>query len=265
MLQTQRHPFHIVDNSPWPIYIAVGLLNFTLSNVLYFHQFKFGGLLVLFAFSYLSLILIFWWRDIIRESTFLGEHTKAVQQNLKTGMLIFILSEVMFFFGLFWAFFHSALVPDIHIGCIWPPIGINPINPWGFPFANTLILLTSGASLTWTHKALLYNNSKEVFDGFHLTLLLALLFTIIQLHEYILAPFSINDSIYGSIFFILTGFHGLHVIIGTCFLTVCYFRLKNNHLLIDQHLNLILAAWYWHFVDVIWILLFLFVYWWGGK
>lgn len=265
MSSTQKHSFHMVDLSPWPFCSAVSLLTLTLGLVMYFHKFKYGICIWTTALEFLIIILTFWWRDIIRESTFLGYHTKSVQKSIKLAMIIFILSEIMFFFGFFWAFFHSALVPDFHIGGIWPPFGINPINPWHFPLANTLILLSSGATLTWAHHAFINNITEEVINGLSLTIGLAILFTLIQMHEYIMASFSINDGIYGSVFYFLTGFHGLHVIIGTIFLSICFGRLIQGHLLLDQHLNFILAAWYWHFVDVVWLFLFVFVYWWGGK
>lgn len=261
----QKHPFHILDESPWPIFLAFSLFCFVFGLVLYMHRYTTGGFLLTLAFSLVIIILSFWWRDVIRESTFLGFHTKKVQNGFKIAMILFIISEIMFFIGFFWAFFHSSLVPDYHIGSIWPPAMIQPFNPWKLPFVNTIILLSSGATLTWSHHGILANSKKNAVLGLQATLGLACLFTIIQLYEYITAPFAINDGIYGSTFFLLTGFHGFHVIIGTIFLLVALYRLLNNHFLIDQHIHFEIASWYWHFVDVVWIFVFCFVYWWGGS
>lgn len=207
-----------------------------------------------------------WWRDVVREATFNGYHTKTVQLGLRYGMILFIVSEVMFFLAFFWAFFHSSLSPAIEIGSVWPPKSINPFNPWGVPLLNTFILLLSGATVTWAHHEIIVGARKEPAKlGLLLTLFLAVTFTALQVYEYIEASFSISDGIYGSTFFMATGFHGFHVIVGTAFLTVVTLRLIKNHFTKKHHFGFEAAAWYWHFVDVVWLFLFVTVYWWGNS
>jgi heme/copper-type cytochrome/quinol oxidase subunit 3 len=179
-------------------------------------------------------------------------------------MVLFIISEIMFFFGFFWAFFHSALIPSIFIGAVWPPIGIEVLNPWGLPFLNTLILLSSGVSITWAHRALIAGLFIDTILGLEITISLGILFTCFQVYEYVLAPFAINSGIYGSIFFLATGFHGFHVLIGTIFLIVCLVRQFKFHLMKDHHFGFEAAAWYWHFADVVWLFSFTVIYWWGS-
>lgn len=180
-------------------------------------------------------------------------------------MILFIVSEVMFFFSFFWAFFHSSLSPSIWIGCVWPPIGIEPINPWGLPFLNTIILISSGVSVTYAHRSMLASYRNGVSIGLFYSILLGVLFTFLQIFEYTVAPFNINDSIYGSIFYVSTGFHGLHVILGTVFLFVTLIRHLKYHFLVEHHFGFEASIWYWHFVDIVWIFLFVVIYWWGGK
>lgn len=207
-----------------------------------------------------------WWRDVIREATFEGHHTKAVKTGLRYGMLLFILSEVMFFVSIFWAFFHSSLSPVIEIGSVWPPEKMKHLvfDSTRIPLLNTLILLLSGATLTWAHHAILASNRSNALVSLFLTIALACLFTSIQGYEYLNAPFSISDGIYGSVFYLGTGFHGFHVLIGTLFLMVCLYRLYNNHFTARSHIGFETAAWYWHFVDVVWLFLYISIYCWGG-
>tara|TARA_A100001037_G_C14793441_1_gene475653 strand:- start:31 stop:660 length:630 start_codon:yes stop_codon:yes gene_type:complete len=205
-----------------------------------------------------------WWRDIIRESTYQGHHTTTVQAGLKSGMVLFIVSEIMFFLAFFWAFFHSSLAPTIEIGAVWPPKGIDVLNPWEIPFLNTVILLTSGATVTWAHHAILAGQKTQGMVSLAATIILAAIFTGFQVIEYIEAPFTITDGIYGSTFFMATGFHGFHVFIGTIFLFICLLRLNANQFSTHQHFGFEAAAWYWHFVDVVWLFLFVAIYWWGG-
>jgi len=208
-----------------------------------------------------------WFYDIIIEGTFEGKHTLKVQDGLRLGMILFIVSEVMFFVSFFWAYFHSSLAPSIFIGGVWPPAGIQPLNPLHLPLLNTIILLTSGASVTVVHYAMCYpGGSKWIKANYYLliTVLLGVLFTLFQLYEYKHAPFSIIDNIYGSVFYMSTGFHGFHVLIGTVFLFVCFLRMINHHFMSDHHVGFEAAAWYWHFVDVVWLFLYLMVYWWGS-
>lgn len=218
---------------------------------------KYGFILLLF-------VMFVWWRDIIREGTYEGQHTKSVQNGLKMGVLLFILSEVMFFFAFFWAFFHSSFNPSPALGGVWPPAYLTTLDAWQVPLLNTVLLLSSGASVTWAHHAILAGSKKEASISLIITICLAVVFTLLQAFEYITAPFTISDSVYGSCFYMATGFHGFHVFIGTIFLTVCLIRLFYNHFTTTHHFGFEAAAWYWHFVDVVWLFLFITIYWWGN-
>ena len=256
------HPYHLVDPSPWPYVTSIGALCLTMGSVIYFHYSQFFLLFIGFFVVLISFIL--WLKDVIRESTFQGNHTKIAVLGLKLGFLLFIVSEILFFFSFFWAFFHSSLSPSVEIGVIWPPIGIDALNPFSVPLLNTAILLSSGATVTWAHHSIVCGQKREAVQGLGLTVVLGLIFTLLQGMEYIEAPFSIADSVYGSTFFVATGFHGLHVIIGTIFLTVCFFRLINSHFTTSHHFGFEAASWYWHFVDVVWLFLYVCIYWWGS-
>jgi cytochrome c oxidase subunit 3 len=205
-----------------------------------------------------------WWRDVIREATFEGMHSTIVQRGLRLGFVLFIVSEIMFFFAFFWAFFHSSLAPTIQIGSIWPPEGIEVFNPFGIPFYNTYILLLSGVTITITHHAIINGDGDVAKLNFLKTIFLACMFTSLQVFEYLEAPFTISDGIYGSTFFMATGFHGMHVLIGTIFIAVCFVRLVFNHFTKQHHVGFEAATWYWHFVDVVWLFLFISIYWWGS-
>lgn len=260
----QKHLFHLVDPSPWPIVTATSTGAMLIGAVMYMHLIE-NGLFVLFVGFLVTLLNAgLWWRDVIREGTFQGHHTSVVQKGLRYGMLMFIISEVMFFFAFFWAFFHSSLAPCIEIGSIWPPAGIVPFNPFDVPFLNTVILLLSGATITWAHHAILAGNREEALKALEYTIGLAIGFTCLQAYEYLEASFSISDGIYGSTFYMATGFHGFHVIIGTLFILVCTVRLYYYHFTREHHFGFEAAAWYWHFVDVVWLFLFTTIYWWGS-
>ena len=259
-----KHNFHLVDPSPWPLITASAAFSMLVGAVLYMHSYTLGNLLLPLGLIFVLLSMSIWWRDVIREATFEQRHTKVVQQGLRLGMLLFIISEVMFFFGFFWAFFHSALAPTIELGAIWPPKGIHPFNPWDVPLVNTLILLLSGATITWAHHSIVINNRSEAFLGFVFTLVLAVAFTSLQVMEYLEASFNISDSVYGSTFYMATGFHGFHVIVGTVFIAVCFIREYYHHFTPELHFGFEAAAWYWHFVDVVWLFLFVTIYWWGS-
>jgi len=254
----------MVDVSPWPLSASIAVFLLTSGMVCYMHRVVNGMLLFFLGLFILILTLFVWWRDIVRESTYQGNHTMIVQRGLKIGFILFICSEVVFFGGFFWAFFHSSLSPSILLGAVWPPVNITGLNAFGVPMLNTAILLLSGFSITWVHFSLIYGNAIEVNNGFLVTLGLAVFFTLLQIGEYLTSPFNISDSVYGSAFFSLTGLHGFHVIIGSIFIAVCYVRFLNNEFTTKHHLGFEFASWYWHFVDVVWLFLYAFVYLWGN-
>lgn len=261
----QKHPFHLVDPSPWPFLASMAAFACAISAVLYFHLFKFSSLLLFLSFIFLFFIMFVWWRDVSRESNLEGHHTGIVQQGLRYGILLFIVSEIFFFVAFFWAFFHNSISPSIEIGVIWPPKGIYVLNPWQIPFLNTLILLLSGCTVTWCHHALVANSKNQVIVSLSLTIILAIIFTLLQGYEYKMADFRLSDGIYGSTFYLATGFHGFHVLVGTISLFICLLRFLNFQLTQQHHFGFESSAWYWHFVDVVWLFLFVSIYWWGGA
>jgi len=261
---TEKHPFHLVKPSIWPFVTSISLLLLPLGFVFYFQFYKVGGWILFFGFGAVLYGLINWFKDIIKEATYERHHTKAVQIGLRLGFILFIASEVMFFFSFFWAFFHCSLSPSIQIGSIWPPLGIHVISPWGIPFYNTCVLLYSGLAVTLAHHAILAGRFNIFYECLEITIHLGIIFTLFQAYEYVNASFTISDSVYGSLFYVMTGFHGLHVLVGTIFLIVCLYRAHMNHFTIKGHIGFEMAAWYWHFVDVVWLFLFICVYWWGG-
>jgi len=260
----QKHAFHLVDPSPWPLLSSFTMLIVTFGTVLYMHGYIKGDLLYKWGIFCLLILMFVWWRDIVRESTFEGQHTNNVQFGLRLGVLLFIVSEIMFFFAFFWSFFHSTFNPSISLGAVWPPVFLSTLNPWKIPLLNTIILVTSGATVTLSHHAIIWGSKEKASQGLVVTVLLALFFTSLQGIEYFNSPFSIYNTVYGSTFFMLTGFHGFHVLIGTIFLTICFIRLYFNHFTKEHHFGFEAAAWYWHFVDVVWLFLFLTIYWWGS-
>nr|QCF45682.1 cytochrome c oxidase subunit III [Pomacea maculata] len=257
-----RNPFHLVEFSPWPLTASVEALFLTsgLAGWMYGYSFLTLSLgLILIGFTMFQ-----WWRDIIRESTLQGFHTMQVSKGLRWGMILFITSEVCFFFAFFWAFFHSSLAPSTDLGSCWPPLGIHALNPFEVPLLNTGVLLASGVTVTWAHHALMEGNLKEALQGLLTTVILGIYFTFLQAGEYYEASFTIADGVYGSTFFVATGFHGLHVLIGSSFLLVCLMRVWLQHFSTGHHFGFEAAAWYWHFVDVVWLFLYLSIYWWGA-
>lgn len=260
----QRHAFHLVDTSAMPILTATATLTFMLSLTMYFHGYASSVTTMLFGLCSVLLCMYLWWSDVVSESTFEGHHTNIVQLGLRYGMILFIVSEIMFFFAFFWAFFASSLTPTIEIGNIWPPKGIVTFNAFEVPLVNTLILLCSGATITYAHHAIAAGNKQDAVWGLILTILLAVIFTFFQAYEYVTALFKISDGIYGSTFFLATGFHGFHVAIGTLFLIVCLIRLQYNHFTRQHHFGFEAAAFYWHFVDVVWLFLYIAVYYWSS-
>nr|WBU10896.1 cytochrome c oxidase subunit 3 [Malassezia sp.] len=267
--QFQFHPFHMVTPSPWPLFVSFSLLILTMGSAVYFHgiasPFGDSGLsLVLLGLASTILSMALWFRDVVTEGTFLGDHTTQVQKGLNIGMVLFIITEVFFFVSIFWALFHSSLSPSVELGGQWPPAGIESINPFELPLLNTALLLTSGATVTYSHHALISKNRAGAIGGLALTILLAIIFTVCQGLEYSNAPFSISDGVYGSTFYMSTGFHGFHVIIGTLMLTVALVRMIQYHFTNTHHVGYESGILYWHFVDVVWLFLFISVYWYGG-
>lgn len=262
MITHTNHPFHLVDFSPWPLTGALGALTLTAGLTKWFHQYSIN---LFILGNLITLLTIYqWWRDISREGTFQGLHTFSVILGLRWGIILFIISEIFFFIRFFWAFFHRSLSPTIELGKIWPPLSIEVFNPFQVPLLNTVILLSSGVTVTWAHHRIIENNHSQITQGLFFTILLGIYFTILQAYEYIEASFTIRDAVYGASFFLATGFHGIHVLIGTNFLIICLIRHLKNHFSKTHHFGFEAAAWYWHFVDVVWLFLFISIYWWGG-
>ena len=260
-----KHSFHMVDPSPWPFVASLGGFMLTMGGVAYMHKFIDGFNLFFIGILLIIFVMYTWWRDVVREATFENTHTIRVQKGLRLGMFLFIASEVMFFFSFFWAFFHSSISPVYNIGGVWPPKAITAFSIYTFPLANTIVLITSGVSLTWAHIAVRVKAKKHAIIALFITLMLALIFITLQLIEYRRAPFNISDGVYGSCFYLTTGFHGFHVIVGAIALFVAFIRLALNHYTNTQHVGLECAIWYWHFVDVVWIFLYMTVYWWSNR
>ena len=272
---TKNHPYHLVDPSPWPFFGAMAALWLAAMALLYMHPEMLGeghaeavkslGAWKLVAgFAPILLIMALWWRDVVREGEHEGHHTPVVQIGLRYGMALFIASEVMFFVAFFWAFFDASLYPKEGIGGVWPPADIKTFDAFELPFLNTLILLLSGCTVTWAHHELIEGNRQKLLQALGITVLLGLFFTSLQAYEYSHAAFSFSQNIYSSTFFMATGFHGFHVMVGTIFLAVCWYRAWLGHFKPDHHFGFEAAAWYWHFVDVVWLFLFICVYWWGA-
>jgi cytochrome c oxidase subunit 3 len=263
--QFQSFPYHLVEPSPWPILVSFSLLNLTLGAVMYMQGFTYGGSLLSLGFTLTVFGMILWFRDIITEGTYLGHHTIQVQKGLTIGVVLFIISEVFAFLSVFWAFFHSSLSPTIEIGGVWPPQGITPLDPFAIPLLNTILLLSSGAFVTYGHHALIQGDRRGAILGTLLTIIFAIIFTALQYYEYSESSFTMSDSVYGTVFYASTGLHGLHVIIGTLFILVGFVRIINYHLTDTHHQGHEAAILYWHFVDVVWLFLFIAVYYWGGN
>ena len=260
----QSHPFHLVSPSPWPIYTCISLLTLTSSGVLTMHGFINAVYCLTLAFISLICSMSFWFRDVISEATYLGNHTLAVQRGLNMGVALFIVSEALFFLAIFWAFFHSALSPTIELGAQWPPMGIDAVNPFELPLLNTVILLSSGVTVTYAHHSLIQGNRTGTLYGIVFTVVLAIVFTALQGIEYSVSSFTISDGTFGSCFYFGTGFHGLHVIIGTAFIATGLWRILAYHSTENHHLGLESGILYWHFVDIVWLFLFISIYYWGS-
>nr|YP_010545671.1 cytochrome c oxidase subunit III [Mopalia retifera]UYG48467.1 cytochrome c oxidase subunit III [Mopalia retifera] len=257
-----RNPFHLVEFSPWPLVGSMGAFCLTVGLAAWFHGYSL--FLMLLGMALIILTMLQWWRDVIREATFQGYHTLRVSRGLRWGMILFITSEVLFFFAFFWAYFHSSLSPCLEVGSCWPPSGITPLNPFQVPLLNTAVLLASGVSVTWAHHSLIDGDKSSANISLLVTVLLGVYFTFLQAGEYLETSFTIADSCYGSTFFVATGFHGLHVLIGSTFLMVTLWRNFSDHFSKFHHFGFEAAAWYWHFVDVVWLFLYISIYWWGS-
>lgn len=236
----------------------------TTSTVMYMHKFANSNNLPLTAFVLVFITMFFWFRDVISEGTFLGNHTLAVQRGLNMGIALFIVSEALFFLAIFWAYFHSALSPTAELGAQWPPRGIEAINAFELPLLNTVLLLASGVTITYAHHSIIRGNRNESLYACTYTVILAGIFTVFQGVEYSVSSFTISDGAFGSCFYFGTGFHGFHVIIGTIFLAVGLWRLYAYHLTENHHVGLESGILYWHFVDIVWLFLFVSVYYWGS-
>jgi cytochrome c oxidase subunit III len=275
---TKNHDYHLVDPSPWPFIGAISAFVMAVGAIMWMKGLGIGGMKagpVIFGLGFIGVIytMISWWTDVIHEAERGGYHTRVVQISHRYGMIMFIASEVMFFVAWFWAFFDASLFSGEHInfmrydvtGGHWPPKGIEVFDPFHLPLLNTLILLTSGTTVTWAHHALLHDDRQGLKWGLILTVILGAVFTMVQAYEYSHAHFAFSGNVYGATFFMATGFHGFHVLVGTIFLIVCLLRAVNGHFTPQRHLGFEFAAWYWHFVDVVWLFLFVAVYLWGSQ
>ncbi len=279
----KNHDYHLVSPSPWPAIGALAAFVTAVGGVVYMHN-RANPWALIIGLALVIYTMFMWWRDVIKESH-AGDHTPVVQLHLRYGMLMFIASEVMFFVAWFWAYFDASLFSgeaiqqarSLATGGVFPPAPVvegvvehTPIlDPWHLPLINTIILLTSGTTVTWAHHALLNNDRKGLKWGLILTIILGAVFTAVQAYEYAHAAFGFNregtGNIYGSTFYMATGFHGFHVLIGTIFLIVCLFRVMKGHFTPEKHFGFEAAAWYWHFVDVVWLFLFAAIYIWGSA
>ena len=289
MAENKRHDYHILEPSPWPLVTSLFALLSALGLVFWLHE---TWSALPFSIGMIGLIatVIAWWVDVTDEAEHGGHHTPVVQLHHRYGMMLFIASEVMFFVAWFWAFFDASLFPgelsrilgetplaeaglgDVKqyvraeaMGGIWPPKGIEVFDAWRLPLLNTLILLLSGCTLTYAHNAIIHKDRAGFNMGLLATIILGLIFTALQVVEYMHAPFAFKESIYGATFFLATGFHGFHVVVGTIFLIVCYGRSLKGHFTDKHHFGFEAAAWYWHFVDVVWLFLFVAIYIWGNA
>jgi len=261
MLIKNEFEYHIVDIRPWPLKDG-RLIFFTIISIIIFFNSHSSfplilGVVILLYFTFQ------WWRDIRREASFQGLHPLKIYDNIKIGIILFILSEIIFFFSFFWAFFHSRLSPDLELGLFWPPYGVVPFNPLQIPLLNTIILVISGSIITLSHFSLLKGRIINAKLRLGLTIILGVYFSILQGYEYIERVFNLRDSVFGAVFFVATGFHGLHVLVGTSIIVFILYRIIIKHFRDLHCFGFEARAWYWHFVDVVWLFLFRFIYWWA--
>lgn len=261
----QYHPHHLTLSSPWPLLTANSVLAMLTGTVLWFNSVEHGGLLASLGAVTTLWAWTLWWKDVTVEGTMLGHHTRIVQSGLSLGVSLFIVTEAMVFMSVFWAYFHSSLAPTVELGSQWPPVGIVPLSPMTVPLLNTILLVSSGATVTYAHHAMFNGRRGAALLGLVLTVVLASVFTALQGFEYAEAGFTLPDGAFGSCFFFATGLHGMHVLVGTLFIGVGLARLYLYHLTRAHHLGLESSILYWHFVDVVWLFLYLAVYWWGSA
>ncbi|MAM72900.1 cytochrome c oxidase subunit 3 [uncultured Tistrella sp.] len=260
---TKVHDYHLVDPSPWPFLGAMAGLLMAVGGVMFMHDNPVGWLVLLVGFLCVLGVMAGWWRDVIKESVQHKAHTGVVQIGLRMGMVLFIASEVMFFVAFFWAYFNASLFPTEAVGGVWPPEGIETFDPWHLPLMNTTILLLSGTTVTWAHHALREGDNRTTVQMLAITVGLGVFFSCVQAYEYSHATFAFTDGVYASTFYMATGFHGFHVLVGTIFLAVCLRRAIARQFSPQKHIGFEAAAWYWHFVDVVWLFLFVAIYVWG--
>jgi cytochrome c oxidase subunit 3 len=272
------HPFHLVNPSVWPLMGALAGGIFATGMILFMHEAKIGNFEVgifgpiLGVLAILS-VMFFWWKDIVFESIVEKAHTEVAAIGFRYGMLLFIASEVMFFVAFFWAFFDASLYSNEAIQFArveytqgqWPPPQFHFVEAFGLPFMMTMVLLLSGTTVTWAHHAILEGKQAEMAKALGVTVLLGIIFLAFQAYEYHHSAFAFKDGVYASVFYMATGFHGFHVMVGTIFLAVCWLRAHQGHFTKERHFGFEAAAWYWHFVDIVWLFLFVAVYWWGNE
>lgn len=270
MAAAKQHDYHIIDPSPWPIVGALSAFSAALGGIFWMRDAAWGPFVFWLGIAGILYTMYEWWKDVVEEAE-TGHHTPVVQLHLRYGVILFIGTEVMFFAAWFWAFFNFSLFPNGYeavaaaTGGVWPPQDIQVLDPFLYPLLNTLLLLLSGTTVTWAHHALINGDRKGLKNGLLCTVILGVIFTCVQVYEYAHAAFAFSGHVYGATFYMATGFHGFHVFIGTIFLLVCLFRARAGHFKPNHHFGFEAAAWYWHFVDVVWLFLFLAIYVWGSD
>lgn len=255
--------YHLLKPSPWPLTLSISTGIFAIGFIGWNHNYKWGGITALLGITLISIIFSVWSRDTLRESLYLGMHSFTVKKGAMFGFIIFMISETFFFSAFIWAYFYIALNPTVHIGGLWPPLGIKAIDPWTVPLFNTIVLLSSGATVTWSHNAFISEDRKNALQSLLLTIGLGWTFSLLQYWEYKESSFTLSDSAYGTVFFSTLSLHALHIWIGSIWLMVCWIRLFNYQITNLNHLIFEGALLFWHIVDVIWIILFVFYYVWA--
>nr|YP_009919779.1 Cox3 [Metschnikowia dekortorum]QMQ98432.1 Cox3 [Metschnikowia dekortorum] len=260
----QLHPFHLVSPSPWPLYTSFALMNLAMSMGLTAHSYMNNNMYILINMFNLTYVLTLWFKDVMAESTYLGDHTRAVKNGLTQGFYLFVISEILIFASLFWAYLHSSLNPTMEMGMSWPPAGMEAMSPNELPLLNTIVLLASGVTMTMGHHALINSNRNDTLYGFIFTTLLIFMFMILQFLEFMYAPFTISDSVYGSTFFATTGTHGIHMVSILAMLSLCTWRVYNYDFTNNSHVFAETTVLYTHVLDMLWLFMYMMCYWWGS-